>query len=408
VTGAANSLADAIATIKNAGGQNFLVVGLNESFPLNNATVRALRVAYDNALVSRLSMDGVSVFQASFNQTQVAIFANPAQFGFTSVSNTAGSTACTVPAGVTTAWALLCSSNASAPSQFASATADMTSLFADDQHYATQGSKMRANVYYSALPPATSSPLVAAILPSSRSVQVPNPATVFATTINSSSSAATGCRISPVTNVNGRFLYQTTDPATNQLTRSPNTPVTIPADTAQSFLLAFTPAAAQTSSDVMFVYVCAGMASAVPIIGVNTVRIVFDTNPVPDMIAVGLTPSNDGYSHTGCDNGTGLFAIASINIGVSASLTARARVSNASLPLTTTVCQTDPNTAQCLSTPAPTVTATVGQNQSTTWSAFLQASGPIAIDPANNRVFFEFVDAGGIVRGSTSTAVTTQ
>jgi hypothetical protein len=36
------------------------------------------------------------------------------------------------------------------------------------------------------------------------------------------------------------------------------------------------------------------------------------------------------------------------------------------------------------------------------------ASGTVAADPANSRAFFEFVDSNGVVRGSTSTAVTTQ
>jgi hypothetical protein len=43
-----------------------------------------------------------------------------------------------------------------------------------------------------------------------------------------------------------------------------------------------------------------------------------------------------------------------------------------------------------------------------TWAVFLAANGAVNPDPANNRVFFEFVDSGGTVRGSTSTAVTTQ
>jgi hypothetical protein len=54
------------------------------------------------------------------------------------------------------------------------------------------------------------------------------------------------------------------------------------------------------------------------------------------------------------------------------------------------------------------VTTTINQSQNTTWTAFLTASGAIAQDPAANRVYFEFVDSGGVVRGSTSVAVTTQ
>jgi hypothetical protein len=144
------------------------------------------------------------------------------------------------------------------------------------------------------------------------------------------------------------------------------------------------------------------------LVGVNTLLLSASVNQVADNIAVGLTPSNDGYSHTGGPAGIGLFVIASSNIGISAPLTARARPSNSQMALSTTVCQTNPSDGKCLTTPAPTITATINQNQNTTWSAFLQANGPIPPDPANNRVFFEFLDSGGVVRGSTSTAVTTQ
>jgi hypothetical protein len=39
---------------------------------------------------------------------------------------------------------------------------------------------------------------------------------------------------------------------------------------------------------------------------------------------------------------------------------------------------------------------------------FGQASGAIAFDPVNNRIFVQFTDPGGKVRGETSVAVETQ
>ena len=63
--------------------------------------------------------------------------------------------------------------------------------------------------------------LMAAVLPSSRSVQVGTPATAFATIINTASNMATGCTISPLTSIPATFTFQTTDPATNQLSSSP-------------------------------------------------------------------------------------------------------------------------------------------------------------------------------------------
>jgi virginiamycin B lyase len=258
------------------------------------------------------------------------------------------------------------------------------------------------------VPPAGPSPLVASILPTSRSVEVGNVATVFASIINSSNSALADCRIVPNTFVNGFFSYQTTNPATNALTGSPNTSVPLSAQGLQTYVIAILAGAPYPSTNVQFTFICDGVAAAAPIVGVNTLLATFDANPVPDMIAVGLTPSNDGFAHTGGNSGTGLFVIASDNIGLSASLTARARLSNPSLPITATVCQTDPKTAACLATPSSSVTTNINTNQTSTWAAFLTASGAVNPDPAANRVFFEFVDSGGIVRGSTSTAVTTQ
>jgi virginiamycin B lyase len=270
--------------------------------------------------------------------------------------------------------------------------------------------ELAANKIGTLLPvtPAGPSPLVASVLPTSRSVQVGNVATVFAAIINSSNSALADCRIVPNTFVNGFFSYQTTDPATNALTGTPNTSAPISAKAVQTYVIASLAGASYPSTNVQFGFICDGVAAAAPIVGVNTLLLTFDANPVPDVIAVGLTPSNDGFAHTGGNGGTGLFVIASDNIGLSASLTARARLSNPSLPITATVCQTNPQTAACLATPSSSVTTTINTNQTSTWAAFLTASGAVNPDPAANRVFFEFVDSGGIVRGSTSTAVTTQ
>jgi virginiamycin B lyase len=258
------------------------------------------------------------------------------------------------------------------------------------------------------VPPAGPSPLFASVLPTSRSVQVGHVATLFASIINSSNSALTNCRIVPNTFANGFFSYQTTDPATNTLTGSPNTAVAIPAKGVQTYVIAILAGAPFPSTNVQITFICDGVAAAAPIVGVNTLLLTFDANPVPDVIAVGLTQSNDGFAHTGGNSGTGLFVIASDNIGLTGSLTARARLSNASLPITATVCQTDPNTSACLATPSASVTITLNNNQTSTWAVFLAATGAVNPDPASNRVYLEFVDSGGVVRGSTSTAVTTQ
>lgn len=257
--------------------------------------------------------------------------------------------------------------------------------------------------------PPTPSPLVAAVLPTSRSVQAGNTATVFASIINNSASSLTGCRIVPATFVNGYFSYQTTDGATNALAGAPNTSVPISAHGLQTFVIAYKAATAYPSADVQFYFICDNTAAAAPISGVNTLQLTFDANAVADMIAVGLTPSNDGFAHTGGPNGIGLFAVATTNIGLATPLTARIRLSDSNMPITATICETNAQ-AQCKAPPAATVARSYATNEAATFSIFLQASGALPPDPAKYRAFVEFVDSGGVgvVRGSTSTAVTTQ
>jgi hypothetical protein len=136
-----------------------------------------------------------------------------------------------------------------------------------------------------------------------------------------------------------------------------------------------------------------------------------DTAPAydgPDVVAAGLTLSNDGFARIAGATGTGLFAVAATNMGASSRLIARLRLSDPAMPLTATICETDPQTGQCKAPPAATVTRTMSQNEHTTWSAFVHASGAIAQDPVRNRLILEFVDADGVVHGAASTAVTTE
>jgi outer membrane lipase/esterase len=143
VTDAANALAQAIASLKGAGATHLVVANLTSSF--GTTTVQQLDATYNQALFSALSGLGVVVIQADINAVRLQIRANPSQYGFTSINNLPGNTACTQPAGITSAWALLCSSAADAPSTFASPNADQTLLFADDSHLATAGQKILAN-----------------------------------------------------------------------------------------------------------------------------------------------------------------------------------------------------------------------------------------------------------------------
>jgi outer membrane lipase/esterase len=149
LVGAANDLSTAVASLRAAGARYFVVPDLPYSFPGNDATERAARLLYSQALWSDLAAAGVNFVPADFNAVRLAIAANPASFGFQSISNAPGNTACTVPFVGATAWALLCSSNPAAPSHFVTANADQTFLFADDQHLTTAGQRIQADYMYS-------------------------------------------------------------------------------------------------------------------------------------------------------------------------------------------------------------------------------------------------------------------
>jgi hypothetical protein len=96
-----------------------------------------------------------------------------------------------------------------------------------------------------------------------------------------------------------------------------------------------------------------------------------------------------------------------VNIGASGSITATADTGGITLPLTLTVCQTNPLTGVCLSAPSASVTSTVNGNESATYTVFAQANGMIPFDPAQRRVFLR-LSSDGIVRGATSVAVMTE
>jgi hypothetical protein len=258
---------------------------------------------------------------------------------------------------------------------------------------------------FSFLPPATT--IEAAVLPASRSVQVGNAATAFGTIVNSGTANATACRIAPSTTVTADFIYQTTNPATNALTGTPNTPVDIVAGGSQSYVFAFTPTAEISSTEVELVFDCSDTDPAPVTVGLNTLLLSASTNPVPDIVALSATQSGDGIVDLPGLTGMDAFAVASANVGIQGTITASADTGTANLPVTVEICQTNPVTGGCLAEPSPSVSTTIDAGATPTFSIFATGSGTVPFDPANNRIFVRFNDAGGVTRGSTSVAVRT-
>jgi hypothetical protein len=249
--------------------------------------------------------------------------------------------------------------------------------------------------------------LLAAVLPGSRSVKTDTPATAFATVLNASPSTATDCGISMATAVPGAFTYQTTDPATNAVIGTPDTPVPIPGGQAQTYVFAITPRLPFSPTDVELRFACAGTNPAPVVSGVNTLLLSASTNPTPDMVALAATLNNDGIVDIPGVGGTGFFAVATVNVGAAGTMTAMADTGSASLPVSLFLCQTDPGSGGCLAPPAASVTTPVAASATPTFAVFVQGNGAVPFDPAKHRVFLRFKDAGGVTRGATSVAVRT-
>jgi hypothetical protein len=249
--------------------------------------------------------------------------------------------------------------------------------------------------------------IVSAILPSSRSVQVGAPATAFATIVNSSTVAATGCSIQLVPLIPATFSYQMTSAATNQPIGAPGTPANIPAGGSQSFIISVTPTAAFAATNASFTMSCSNAATAPSTVGLNTLLLSASTTPQPDIVALAATVQNDGYVHVGFNQGQGAFAVATVNLGAAADIVASADTGNAVLPLTVNLCQTNPTSGQCISAIGPSVTTNIATNATPTFAIFLSTSATIVPDPANKRIFVRFRGkTDGVTRGATSVAVT--
>lgn len=259
-----------------------------------------------------------------------------------------------------------------------------------------------AQLYVDGLP----NVVVAAVLPGARSVTTNTAATVFATLINTDSAGHTGCKITdPGALVN--LHYQTTDPATNALTGTADTPATIGANGAQTFVLSMSSVTARQLNSYALNYQCDGTAVADNVTGVNTIDLLFSSTAIADIVALGATPSHDGIL-TVPQGGSAAFAVASVNVGVADTIRVTADTGSASLPLTLSVCQTNSSSGLCNNPPASSVTSAIASNATPTFTVFATASGAIAFAPATARIFLRFFDSSNRTHGSTSIAVKTQ
>ena len=157
--------------------------------------------------------------------------------------------------------------------------------------------------------------LAAAVLSNSRSVEVGQPATLLATLLNAGTMPAEQCSIGLASALSGSLSYQTTDPLTNAPTGTPDQAVDVGAGSAQTFVITFTPNAVQDTIDVELDFSCVNAAPPSRIAGVNTFSFSANDTPVPDVIALVATSTNNGVVELPDAETANVFTVASINVG---------------------------------------------------------------------------------------------
>lgn len=250
--------------------------------------------------------------------------------------------------------------------------------------------------------------LAASVLPGGRSVEEGKPATIFASILNTSDAPVENCQIDfPLNTIFTVSLdYQTTNPMTNAINGKLNTPASIPPHGLQTYILAFSATSGISLLDQPLNFFCDGIQPAPVVVGVNTVDLTVSTTPVPDIVALAATVTNDGTVHV--PNGSSAaFGVATVNLGSSEILSVEADTGTASLPVSISLCQSNPATGACLAPPTGGgLSFSPASNSTATFSIFVKANDVVPFAPGTSRVFVNFSDATG-PHGSTSVAVTT-
>lgn len=245
--------------------------------------------------------------------------------------------------------------------------------------------------------------LVAAVLPTSRSTQVGEAITAFATLINTSTEPGLNCSVAPLNPLPSGYQFFATDALTNQIAGAANTPVNVAANGAASFVLKLSPTAAFEPVEMQLRFGCENLGTATVVDGLTTLLLSASNFAVPDVVALAATSSADGVVRT-ASGGAGAFSVASVNLGAAAQLNVTATITNSSVPVSISLCPTD-STGQCLQTAAPIISTNIAAGGTPTFSVFVQAGELIDFDPAGTRIRVTFSDAQGRVRGATSVAI---
>jgi hypothetical protein len=248
------------------------------------------------------------------------------------------------------------------------------------------------------------SALVAAVLPSSRSIQLGGLASAFATVINASIASAQDCRVRLLTELPATFAFSRTVAATNRiLPDTRDVPFEIAAGAQQSLVLEFDPSAPIASTDVLLSFDCGNTLPAPIVPGLNTIRLAASVDAVADVLAISAS-FIPGVVLASPD-AAGVFAVSAINIGAGETLTANVEASTDMAIETLGICESSPATGACLMPLRHE--AVLGNGVIRTYTVHVHPSAVLPFDPARRRLNVIFRNSAGEIRGSTGVAVAT-
>lgn len=142
---AARDLAAAITGLHKAGAALIIVPNQFESF--GTPPKPAYRQAFDATLHAALTAAHVAVIAADMNALRTAIVNGHGAFGIHLIATGTSSPACTQPATVNSAWAMLCAPQ-SPVSTVSPPGAAGEFLFADDGHFTSAGQRIVGDYFY--------------------------------------------------------------------------------------------------------------------------------------------------------------------------------------------------------------------------------------------------------------------
>gem|GEM_PF-6167638 len=273
--------------------------------------------------------------------------------------------------------------------------------------------------------------VISAVLPNSR-IQTnrstrAEPVSAFATVLNTGTVDASNCNAVLVRDRTDGITLTTvvTDAVTNEPLSDAQGPFSVPAGGSTTLL--FTLFAEGTESELNeqtelldLRFSCANGLVSKKVTGVTTFGFAVSDDDLPDLVTATVSLDTPGIVELSQQSGS-LFVVSTINIGGAALIRAEpalqlggivAGVAEATgLPdLELLICETDPATAVCLTTPTLFVDRTIETDEVVTYNVFVSSNGQsVVFNPERNRVHVLFRDgSAGPIRGGSSVAVRTQ